>query len=84
MANFFAALFGGTKHDKDMKRLRPLVESVKKEYGWAESLKDEDFPRITAEWKEERLLYPPRCSDKMGLLRGKNGCLVPEPRTDHG
>ncbi len=53
MANFFAALFGGTKHDKDMKRLRPLVESVKKEYGWAESLKDEDFPRITAEWKEE-------------------------------
>ncbi len=53
MANFFAALFGGTKHDKDMKRLRPIVESVKKEYGWAESLKDEDFPRITAEWKEE-------------------------------
>ena len=53
MANFFAALFGGTKHDKDMKRLRPIVESVKKEYGWAESLRDEDFPRITAEWKEE-------------------------------
>ncbi len=53
MANFFAALFGGTKHDKDMKRLRPIVESVKKEYGWAGSLKDEDFPRITAEWKEE-------------------------------
>ncbi len=52
MANFFASLFGGTKHDKDMKRLRPIVESVKKEYGWAESLSDEDFPRITAEWKE--------------------------------
>ncbi len=53
MANFFAALFGGTKHDKDMKRLRPIVESVRNEYGWAESLRDEDFPRITAEWKEE-------------------------------
>ena len=53
MANFFAALFGGTKHDKDMKRLRPIVESVKKEYGWAESLRDEDFPRITAGWKED-------------------------------
>ncbi len=52
MANFLASLFGGTKHDKDMKRLRPIVESVKKEYGWASSLKDEDFPRITAEWKE--------------------------------
>ena len=53
MANFLATLFGGTKHDKDMKRLRPIVESVKKEYGWAAELKDEDFPRITAEWKEE-------------------------------
>ena len=53
MANFFAALFGGTKHDKDMKRLRPIVENVRKEYGWAESLSDEDFPRITAEWKKE-------------------------------
>ena len=53
MANFLAALFGGTKHDKDMKRLQPLVQKVKAEYGWAESLSDEDFPRITAEWKAE-------------------------------
>ena len=53
MANFLAALFGGTKHDKDMKRLQPLVDKVKAEYSWAESLKDEDFPRLTAEWKEE-------------------------------
>ena len=53
MANFLAALFGGTKHDKDMKRLRPLVDKVKAEYSWAESLSDEDFPKITAEWKEE-------------------------------
>ncbi len=53
MANFLAALFGGTKHDKDMKRLQPLVQKVKAEYGWAESLSDEDFPRITAEWKKE-------------------------------
>ena len=53
MANFLAALFGGTKHDKDMKRLQPLVDKVKAEYSWAESLRDEDFPRITAEWKDE-------------------------------
>ena len=53
MANFLAALFGGTKHDKDMKRLQPLVDKVKAEYSWAESLRDEDFPRLTAEWKEE-------------------------------
>ena len=42
MARFWTALFGGTKHDKDMKRLAPIVESVKKEYGWAESLSDEE------------------------------------------
>ena len=53
MANFFSFLFGGTKHDKDMKRLRPIVESVKNEYSWAASLNDDDFPRITAEWKEK-------------------------------
>ena len=53
MANFFSFLFGGTKHDKDMKRLRPIVESVKNEYSWAASLNDDDFPRLTAEWKEE-------------------------------
>ncbi len=53
MANLFAALFGGTKHDKDMKRLRPIVESVKAEYGWAAGLSDDDFPRLTAGWKEE-------------------------------
>ncbi len=53
MANFFTKLFGGTKQEKDIKRLKPLVESVKNEYSWAESLKEEDFPRLTAEWKEE-------------------------------
>ena len=53
MANFFTKLFGGTKQEKDIKRLRPIVESVKNEYSWAESLKEEDFPRLTAEWKEK-------------------------------
>ncbi len=53
MSNFFTKLFGGTKQEKDIKRLKPIVESVKNEYEWAESLKEEDFPRLTAEWKEE-------------------------------
>ena len=53
MANFMTKLFGGTKQQKDLKRLTPLLESVKKEYSWAESLKDEDFPRYTEEWKKE-------------------------------
>ena len=53
MANILAKLFGGTKQQKDIKRLTPIVEAVKKEYSWAEGLKDEDFPLITAQWKEE-------------------------------
>ena len=53
MANFLTKLFGGTKQQKDIKRLTPILESVKKEYSWAESLKDEDFPLFTNKWKEE-------------------------------
>ncbi len=53
MGNFLTRLFGGTKQEKDIRRLRPVLESVKKEYEWAEKLADEDFPRLTAEWKEE-------------------------------
>ena len=53
MGRFLTALFGGTKQEKDEKRLRPLVESVNKEKEWAASLKDGDFPLMTAKWKEE-------------------------------
>ena len=49
--NFFAALFGGTKHDKDMKRLNPIVAAVNAEAGWAEKLTQEDMVRQTGEWK---------------------------------
>ncbi len=53
MANFFTKLFGGTKQEKDIKRLRSILDSVKNEYSWAESLKNEDFPVLTNKWKEE-------------------------------
>ena len=49
--NFFAALFGGTKHDKDMKRLNPIVAAVNAQAGWAEKLSQEDMVRQTGEWK---------------------------------
>ena len=51
--NFFAALFGGTKHDKDMKRLNPIVAAVNAEAGWAEKLSQEDMVRQTGEWKAQ-------------------------------
>ncbi len=53
MSNFLTKLFGGTKQEKDIKRLRPVLEKVKSEYAWAEGLKDDDFPRLTEEWKKE-------------------------------
>ncbi|MBQ0071145.1 MAG: preprotein translocase subunit SecA, partial [Spirochaetales bacterium] len=53
MGNFLTKLFGGTKQEKDIKRLTPTVEKVKSEYRWAESLPQEEFPRLTAQWKEE-------------------------------
>ncbi len=43
----------GTKQDKDLKLLWPLVKKVNDQESWAKSLKDEDFPKQTATWKEE-------------------------------
>ena len=54
MANrLLAALFGGTKQDKDMKRLRPIVESVNKNSDWAKGLSQDEMKALTTEWKEE-------------------------------
>ena len=53
MGNFLTRLFGGTKQEKDIRKLRPIVESVKNEYEWASKLAPEDFPKYTAEWKKE-------------------------------
>ncbi|MCR5731903.1 MAG: preprotein translocase subunit SecA [Sphaerochaetaceae bacterium] len=49
----FTSLFGGTKHDKDMKRLTPIVEAVNKESDWASKLTEEEMKAQTALWKSE-------------------------------
>ena len=54
MANrILAALFGGTKQDKDMKRLKPIVESVNRNSDWAKGLSQDEMKALTKEWKEE-------------------------------
>ena len=53
MANFLYALFGGTKHDRDMKHLSPIVEKINSEEKWAQSLDKEAFSAQTEEWKKE-------------------------------
>ena len=44
----------GTKNDKDIKALQPIVAAVNAKEDWAKSLKDEDFPKQT-ELLRERL-----------------------------
>ncbi len=50
--NILAALFGGTKHDKDMRRLNPIVAAVNSQGDWAKALSHEDMVAQTAAWKE--------------------------------
>jgi preprotein translocase subunit SecA len=43
----------GTKNEREIKRLRPLVARVAELEPRMKALRDEDFPRLTAEWKEQ-------------------------------
>lgn len=50
--NFFSALFGGSKYDKDMKRLLPIVAEVNSFAKWAENLSEQEMKAQTEEWKK--------------------------------
>ncbi|MBO4394105.1 MAG: preprotein translocase subunit SecA, partial [Spirochaetales bacterium] len=49
--SIFTAIFG-SKKDKDLKHLTPIVEKVNSYENWAKGLKDEDFPLQTKRFKE--------------------------------
>ncbi len=51
MANILTKIFG-SKKDKDLKHLRPIVDKVNSFEPWAKSLKDEEFPLQTQKFKE--------------------------------
>ena len=44
----------GTKQEKDLKRLQPIVDKVNSFSTWATELKDEEFPVITQQLRERR------------------------------
>jgi preprotein translocase subunit SecA len=50
--SLFRAIFG-SKKDKDVKALLPIVKLVNAQEEWAKSLKDEEFPLQTAEFKKQ-------------------------------
>jgi preprotein translocase subunit SecA len=49
--SIFTKLFG-SKKDKDLKHLRPIVDKVNSYESWAQGLKDEDFPLQTQKFRE--------------------------------
>ena len=50
--SFFTKLFG-TKQDKDLRSLLPLVEQVNKEESWASALSDDQFPVQTQQFRKQ-------------------------------
>ena len=47
----FTAIFG-SKKDKDLKHLQPIVDKVNSYEGWAKGLKDEEFPLQTQKFRD--------------------------------
>ncbi len=53
MVNYVLKKILGTKNERELKRLRPLVARVAELEPRMKALKDEDFPRLVAEWKQQ-------------------------------
>ena len=52
MLDSILTFFFGSKRDRDVKQLLPVVEKINQKEDWAKSLKPEDFPLQTAEFKK--------------------------------
>ncbi len=52
MAKSFIQKLFGTKQEKDLKQLAPVVEQVNAQAEWAKSFEDSTFPAITAQFKK--------------------------------
>jgi preprotein translocase subunit SecA len=53
MLNYVLKKIVGTKNERELKKLRPLVARVNEFEPKMQAMKDEEFPRLTASWKEE-------------------------------
>nr|WP_242346703.1 preprotein translocase subunit SecA [Anaeromyxobacter sp. SG22] len=53
MVNYVLKKMLGTKNDRELKKLRPLVARVNELEPRMKALTDADFPRLTAEWKQQ-------------------------------
>ncbi len=53
MVNYVLRKMLGTKNERELKKLRPLVARVAELEPRMQALSDADFPRLTAEWKQQ-------------------------------
>ena len=53
MLNYVLKKVLGTKNERELKKIRPLVARINELEPRMKALADADFPRLTAEWKEE-------------------------------
>ena len=51
LENFTKALFG-SQHERDLKALLPILHAVNEKEAWAAALKQEEFPKMTAQFRE--------------------------------
>ncbi|MDR2482511.1 MAG: hypothetical protein LBD08_04895, partial [Treponema sp.] len=51
LEKFIKALFG-SQHERDLKALLPIVRAVNEKEAWAAALPSEEFPAITAQFRE--------------------------------
>jgi preprotein translocase subunit SecA len=52
MAGFISKLFGGSKSEKDVKKLRPQVEKINQFFNQYQSLSNDELRNKTAEFKQ--------------------------------
>jgi preprotein translocase subunit SecA len=52
MLNFITSIFGGNKHQRDLKDLTPIVDEVNESFGLLESLTDDELKGKTTEFKQ--------------------------------
>ena len=53
MLNYVLKKIVGTKNERELKKLRPLVARVNELEPRMQAMKDEEFPRLTAAWKDQ-------------------------------
>ncbi|MBS1689185.1 MAG: hypothetical protein JSS96_10705, partial [Bacteroidetes bacterium] len=52
MIGFLSKLFGGSKSDKDVNRIRPIVTEINRVYGELQSLSNDELRNKTQEFRQ--------------------------------